>query len=51
LVKYLHYLDAKIIAPSLDNEQKIAGARTVGADGYTLSRLSEEYSEEVTPVE
>ena len=51
LVKYLHYLDVKIIAPSLDNDKKIAGAKTVGADGYTLSELTEAYSEEVTPIE
>ena len=51
LVKYLHYLNAKIIAPSLDSEEKIAGARAVGADGYTLSRLSDIYGEEVTRVE
>ena len=35
LVKYLHYLDAKVIAPGLDSEAKIAGAKGVGADGYT----------------
>ena len=35
LVKYLHYLDVKVIAPGLDTEAKIAGARNVDADGYT----------------
>lgn len=35
LVKYLHYLDARVIAPGLDTEAKIQGARAVGADGYT----------------
>lgn len=51
LVKYLHYLNVKIIAPSLDNEKKIAGARAVGADGYTLSELTDVYGEEVARVE
>lgn len=35
LVKYLHYLDVPVIAPGLDNDEKIAGAKAVGADGYT----------------
>lgn len=45
LVKYLHHLDAKVIAPALDTEAKIAGARAIGADGYTRSELSEIYGE------
>lgn len=36
LVRYLHHLDAEIIAPSLDSDKKIEGARAVGADGYTV---------------
>ena len=36
LVKYLHYLDVKVIAPGLDTEEKILGAKNVGADGYTM---------------
>lgn len=35
LVKYLHYLDVPVIAPGLDSEAKILGAKSVGADGYT----------------
>lgn len=35
LVKYLHYLDAKVIAPGLDSNEKIDGAKRVGVDGYT----------------
>ena len=35
LVKYLHYLDAKVVAPGLDAEEKILGAKSVGVDGYT----------------
>ena len=48
LVKYLHYLDALVIAPGLDTEAKIAGAKAVGADGYTEDFLSDIYGEEVT---
>lgn len=36
LVQYLHYLNVKVIAPELDCEQKVAGAQSVGCDGYTL---------------
>ena len=35
LVRFLHYLEVKIIAPGLDSEAKIEGARLVGCDGYT----------------
>lgn len=45
LVKYLHYLDAKVIAPGLDSDGKIAGAREVGADGYTTDVGYEVYAE------
>ena len=37
LVKYLKYLNVKVIAPSLKSEDKINGAKNVGCDGYTLS--------------
>ena len=36
LVKYLHYLRVPVIAPGLDTEEKIACAKRVGCDGYTL---------------
>lgn len=39
LVKYLHYLDVKVIAPELDGSAKIAGARRLGADGYTIDSV------------
>lgn len=45
LVNYLHHLDAKVIAPGLDSEEKVAGAKFVGADGYTTELLSEARSE------
>ena len=51
LVKYLHYLDVKVIAPALDSKEKIDGAKAVGADGYTPAELSAAYSEEVAKVE
>jgi EAL domain-containing protein (putative c-di-GMP-specific phosphodiesterase class I) len=41
LVKYLHYLDVKVVAPALDTDVKISGAKAVGADGYTTDVLSE----------
>ena len=34
-MKYLHYLDVRVIAPGLYTEAKIQGARSVEADGYT----------------
>ena len=42
LVKYLHYLDVKVVAPGLDTEEKIAGAKAVGADGYTTDSVEPE---------
>lgn len=45
LVNYLRHLNAKVIAPGLDSEEKIAGAKAVGADGYTTELLSEELFE------
>lgn len=36
LAKYLHYLDAAVVAPGLDTEKKIESARAIGADGYTV---------------
>ena len=35
LIKYLHYLDVRVIVPGLDTEEKIASAKSLGADGYT----------------
>lgn len=49
LVKYLHYLDVKVIAPELDSEDKIAGARAVECDGYTVADTPTEADE--LPVE
>ena len=46
LVKYLHYLDARVIAPGLDTEAKIKGARAVGADGYSEDTEMEIHIEE-----
>ncbi|MBO7303922.1 MAG: EAL domain-containing protein [Clostridia bacterium] len=46
LVKYLHYLDVRVIAPGLDTEAKIKGARAVGADGYTEDKEIERTIEE-----
>jgi EAL domain-containing protein (putative c-di-GMP-specific phosphodiesterase class I) len=37
LVKFLHYLNAKVIAPELDSQEKIDGAKSVSFDGYTTS--------------
>ena len=36
LVKYLHFLDVKVIAPLLETDDQIAGAKEAGCDGYTL---------------
>ena len=44
LVKYLHYLDIPVIAPGLDSQEKIAGAKSVGADGYTTDSVENEYA-------
>lgn len=45
LVKYLHYLDVKVIAPGLDTKEKILGAKSVGADGYTQELPGTTYAE------
>ena len=45
LVKYLHYLDVKVIAPELDNEDKISGAKAVECDGYTVAEMPVEAEE------
>ena len=42
LVKYLHYLDVPVIAPGLVSDEKIAGARAVGADGYTTDEVEDD---------
>lgn len=39
LVKFLHFLDVKVIAPGLDSEAKIDGAKVVGCDGYTTGPM------------
>lgn len=39
LVKFLHFLDVKVIAPGLDSQEKIDGAKTVGCDGYTTGPM------------
>lgn len=36
MVNYLHYLGVKTIAPLLDSEAKIQGAKAMSCDGYTL---------------
>jgi EAL domain-containing protein (putative c-di-GMP-specific phosphodiesterase class I) len=36
MVNYLHYLGVKTIAPWLDSEEKIAAAKALSCDGYTL---------------
>lgn len=45
LVRYLHHLDAEVIAPSLDSDKKIEGARAVGADGYTVKHAAKAHDE------
>ncbi len=35
LVRYIHYLDVKVIAPELDSEAAVESARAVGCDGFT----------------
>ena len=45
LAKYLHYLDAVVIAPGLDTEKKIESARSIGADGYTVESEAPIYAE------
>ena len=36
MANYLHYLGVKTIAPLLDSEAKIHGAKAMSCDGYTL---------------
>ena len=45
LVNYLHHLKAKVIAPGLDNEERVRVARQLGADGYTKDKMTEYYEE------
>ena len=42
LVKYLHYLNVPVVAPGLNSEAKISGAKAVGADGYTTEAAESE---------
>ena len=37
LVKFLHYLGAEVVAPAIYGEAKIAGAKLVECDGYSIS--------------
>ena len=46
LVKYLHHLDAKVIAPGLDTEKKIETAKALGTDGYTKDYPEGLYNED-----
>lgn len=41
LVGYLHHLDVPVIAPGLDTDEKINGAKDVGVDGYTTDVLTD----------
>ena len=45
LVKYLHYLDANVVAPGLDSNEKIEGAKSVGVDGYTEDSYENTYTD------
>ena len=45
LVSYIHHLHGKVIAPGLDTEGKIASAKLIGADGYTVDKILEAYAE------
>lgn len=45
LVKYLHYLDAIVIAPGLDTEARIESAKHLGADGYTADARENPFAE------
>ena len=40
LVRYLHDLRVRVIAPGLDSEKMIEAARSAGADGYTTDTVS-----------
>lgn len=43
LVGYLHHLGAQVVAPGLDGEEKIKGAKSIGADGYSTDSFSDEW--------
>jgi EAL domain-containing protein (putative c-di-GMP-specific phosphodiesterase class I) len=45
LVKYLHYLNAVVIAPGLDTEARIESAKSLGADGYTADARENPFAE------
>ena len=45
LVKYLHYLDARVVAPGLDSNEKIECAKRVGVDGYTEDVNEDTYTQ------
>lgn len=36
LVKFLHFLNVKVVAPLLETDNQIAGAKSAGCDGYTV---------------
>ena len=42
LVKFLHHLSVKAVAPYLDCEEKIEGAKNVSIDGYTTDTAPED---------
>ena len=43
LIGYLHHLGAKVVAPGLDSEEKIKGARRIGAEAYSTDDLTDEW--------
>ena len=45
IVNFLHHLSVKVVAPYLDSEEKIEGAKSVSVDGYT----TEVAPEDLTP--
>jgi EAL domain-containing protein (putative c-di-GMP-specific phosphodiesterase class I) len=51
LVNYLHHLNAKVIAPGLDTEERLRVARQLGVDGYTTERIAEYHEEEIDNAE
>lgn len=51
LVSYLHHLNAKVIAPGLDTEERLRVARQLGVDGYTTERIAEYHEEEIDNAE
>ena len=42
LVNFLHHLSVKVVAPYLDSEEKIEGARKLSVDGYTTDTAPED---------